>query len=108
MHILKEYKVSGNANQYFSQDDFEFEYEGKKYYAEVHASAFYQYIPGKMYHRNGDPGDPPDEIFDVLNVTLENVIEVDTGESVTPTEDMINTVWGMLEDGDYDWNDFVD
>ena len=91
------------ANQFFNQDDFEFELDGRTYYAEVHASAYYHYTSGTMYRRNGDPGDPPEEDFDVLSVTVENVQESGTDDTVPVTQDMIDTVHGMLEDGDYDW-----
>ena len=96
------------ANRYLHQEDFEFEYEGRTYYAEVGASAYYNYIPGTMFRRNGDPGDPPELVWDVLDVKLYAVQDAETGDMIENIpQGMIDTVWGMLEDdeGDYEWTD---
>ena len=55
------------ANMYYNTDEFEV---NDTVTCTVYATAYYSYTPGTMYKRNGDPGDPPEEDFEVLDVDL--------------------------------------
>lgn len=45
----------------------------EKVLASFTARAEYEYIPGCAYRRNGDPGDPPDEIFEIIDVDIKTI-----------------------------------
>ena len=52
----------------YDDDDYTIEVGGFLYRLGVHAEAEYSYTPGSMYRRNGDPGDPPEESFELTSL----------------------------------------
>ena len=82
---------------YYSDECFDFEFEGKDYRIELEATAEEYHEPGCMYHANGDPGDPPEDEFELKSVdaTWYLITDEDGNElEVTPTKEMT----GALED----------
>jgi hypothetical protein len=52
----------------YDDDDYTIEVGGFLYRLGVHARADYSYTPGSMYSRNGDPGNPPEESFELTSL----------------------------------------
>jgi len=64
-----------------------FEYD--LYEVEFSASGTHYYDPGCMYLRNGDPGYPPEEEFEVEDVVIEAVYDI-SEEAVAEGKDTNN------------------
>lgn len=93
-------------------------YEYEVYEIEFSANGTYYYDSGRMYMPNGDPGYPPEEDFDVDEVTLDFVRdksaeaikagtdEVDVYDSLdTETKELIEeAIVEALYDGKYEVN----
>lgn len=77
-------------------DELEFEYEDKLYSIECTAYGTYSYYPGCMYMRNGDPGYPPEENFDVDKV--EAIWRDEDGNKVEEAKDMRDALIEHFED----------
>lgn len=101
------------ANQEYHESDYEIE-DG--IYCTIYAQAYYHYTPGTMYRSNGDPGDPPEEDFEVLKVELTDFYGIDEEDrryEFVPSEERIalytKQVQEMLDDGDQngDWEDII-
>lgn len=92
------------SNYVYANDDLEFEYEDKFYKVDVEAYATYEYDPGCMYMRNGDPGYPPESSFDIDSVdsTWYLINEDDSLTKVEATEAMKDALREFLE-ANSDW-----
>lgn len=75
--------------------DAQLEVQDKLYDVEFFATAEYTYSPGCMYKRNGDPGDPPEEDFYLMDVDA--IWRLD-GEEVEETPEMADTLTNYLYD----------
>lgn len=86
----------------YNNDDLEFTYDGKEYCVDVHATAEYYYSPGCMYRRNGDPGDPPEYDFEIIDIdatwydiTEEEPYEVEPDDSMK--QYLVDLLYNMSE-----------
>lgn len=88
--------AKGTYNGTVTVDDYE---------CTVSAECDYYYSPGCMYKRNGDPGDPPEEDFEVTDVSIEEARDIETNELVEPIPDGLQEkVREELQNGDYEWS----
>lgn len=92
------------SNYVYTNDDLEFEYDAKFYKIDVEAHATYEYDPGCMYMRNGDPGYPPESSFDIDSVdsTWYLINEDDSLTKVEATKEMKAALQEYL-DNNSDW-----
>ena len=54
----------------YYNDDYRVELNGVEYSVEVSAYGEGWYTPGTMYRSNGDPGDPPDDDFNIETIDI--------------------------------------
>ena len=92
---------------YYYNDDFEVVIDDVTYKCCVEAKAEAEHIPGTMYRSNGDPGDPPDDYFDVTSCEVTSV----TDEDDVPIDDqeIVEKVYGKAYDyllANEDWFDW--
>lgn len=71
-----------HCNKFYYNEDFNFEYKDVYYVCGVDAGAIYNYTPGSMYNRYGDPGDAPDVDFDMVYCDSWGFEYEDTGEEI--------------------------
>lgn len=87
----------------YRDDDVQLEINNKWYRVDVEAEASYYYSPGRMYMRNGDPGYPPDESFDIDDIYAtwyEMIGDSEDEIEVTPTREMEDVLEDYLKDLD--------
>ena len=88
----------------YKADGMDFSVGGKDYKVDVFAVGFYDYRPAVMYLRNGDPGYPEEETWEVDEVdavwkeTKEDGSEIE----VEPTAEMEEALERWLYDLDWD------
>lgn len=93
---------SGKAT--YSSDDLEISLGTFDYIVDVDAKASYYHDDGCMYLRNGDPGYPPEDDFDIEEVNVNSVkYEDEDGNMVEVTDEAIlkqveDKVWDYLSD----------
>lgn len=88
-------------------NDLELDVGGQSYRVKVKAVGLYDYRPAVMYLRNGDPGYPEEENWEIDDVdAIWRKINEDGDETeVEPTADMEEALYEYLYDLDYDqWN----
>lgn len=77
----------------YDDDDYTIEVGGFLYRLGVHAGADYSYTPGSMYSRNGDPGDPPEESFELTGLECLGIEREDgspaSGEELCQVEEAV-------------------
>lgn len=78
----------------YANDELELEVGTVYYKIDVYAVADEYHDPGCMYLRNGDPGDPPEDSFELNSVDA--VWYDEDGNDVTPTKEMTDTLWEYL------------
>lgn len=78
------------SNMVYNSDEYDVEVDGKLYYCAVEGKATSIHTPGTMYRRNGDPGDPPEDYFEVDSLTVSNITDED-GNAITD-EETVNAV----------------
>ena len=90
------------SNQHYD-GSVSFTFNDKQYEATVSARGTYTFTKGRAYLRNGDPGYPDEESFEVDDIDVETVFDAD-GNEVPYTEDMYSCIEETLRDG-VDWED---
>lgn len=91
------------SNQHYN-GNVTFTYEDEQYEATVQASATYYFRKGRMYMRNGDPGYPDEEDFDIDEVEVEAVFKDDV--EVPYIEDMYDAIEEALDDVDWEYDEY--
>ncbi len=76
----------------------EWPYEGRDYHISLRAKAKEYHAPGRLYLRNGDPGDPPEDVFELKSIDATWYL-VDEGSEieVKPTKEMVSDLEDWLE-----------
>lgn len=97
---------SGKAS--YSNDDLEIEIDGVFYSVDVEATASYYHDDGRMYMRNGDPGYPPDDDFEIDEVNINSVTLIDEegNESVITDAGLLKKIDEKVCDYLYDHEDY--
>jgi hypothetical protein len=90
-----------SAELHYKNDDFEVELDGNIYRADLDATAEYSYTPGRMYMPNGDPGYPPDEDFEIVDVDF----VLFDGETEITDKELIERADAYITDWLYDNSD---
>lgn len=75
-----------------------FTYEGRDLVAEVKATAQHWYQAGRMYMPNGDPGYPTEDEIDDIEFDVNSLVDAETEEAVTYTEDMVNDIESAIHE----------
>ena len=91
------------SNCRFSGTIDEFEYDDRLYRIDVEATATAHHDPGCMYMKNGDPGYPPEDSFDIDEVDAEWYLideDDDSETEVEKTEEMNDALLEYLEEHD--------
>lgn len=78
--------------------DVNFTYEGRDLRAEVDAYADHWYRPGRRYMANGDPGYPTEDEIEDIELDVTSLVDEETDEPVTYTEDMYNVIEDAVRD----------
>lgn len=73
------------SNQHYD-GIIDFTIDDKKYTADVKARASYSFRRGRMYLRNGDPGYPDEEDFEIDDVEVLSITD-ENGDEITYDED---------------------
>ena len=60
--------MSRQFESYYYNNKLEWSYEGRDYHINLRAKAKEYHDPGRQYLRNGDPGDPPEDDFELISV----------------------------------------
>lgn len=92
---------------YYYNDDFEVAVDGDDYKCCVEAKAEAEHTPGTMYKRNGDPGDPPEDYFDVTSCDVTNITDVD--DVPVDDQEIVQKVYDKVTDymlANEDWFDW--
>lgn len=82
-----------------------FNYNNEEYEADVLARGTYSFRKGRMYMRNGDPGYPDEESFEIDDIEVEAVFDAE-GNEVSYTEDMYDCIEEALNDVDWEIDDY--
>ena len=91
---------------WYEQNDYSISVDSQDYSCYVFAKAIFNYHPGKLYMRNGDPGYPDDEDFEITNVDVE---AHQNGEKIEgdKLEKIKEAISDELYEMDYDkWNEY--
>ena len=98
------------SNMHFYNDDYEVELNDRIYHCCVEGTATSIHEPGTMYRRNGDPGDPPVDEFDVDSLEVSGIVEIDEDGNEMPVTDedvrseVESCVWDDLSDNEDMWS----
>lgn len=71
----------------YKNDDLDIDVDGVIYSVDVEATATYSHDDGCMYMRNGDPGYPPEDDFDIDEVNINSVTLIDEEGNVSGITD---------------------
>lgn len=91
------------SNCRFSGTIDELECNDKLYRIDVEATATAYHDPGFMYVKNGDPGYPPEDDFEIDEVDARWYLideDDDSETEVESTDDMESELWSYLEEHD--------
>lgn len=90
------------SNQRYSAEDLPITVNGHTYSVNVVAYGTYTHIPGRKYMRNGDPGYPDEDDFEIDEVNATWTDE--NGNVVEETEEMYDVLEECLYEDD-GWED---
>ena len=93
----------------YYNDDFEVIIDNTTYKCCVEAKAEAEHTPGTMYKRNGDPGDPPEDYFEVTSYEVSNVTDAD--DASVDDQEIAQKVYDDVYDylsANEDWFDWED
>lgn len=90
--------MSRQFESYYYNNKLEWPYEGRDYHINLRAKAKEYHAPGRLYLRNGDPGDPPEDDFELKSVDAVWYLVTDGSEiEVKPTKEMVSDLEDWLE-----------
>jgi len=91
------------SNQYYN-GDVTFTFNGEQHEATVQALATYTFVKGRMYMRNGDPGYPDEEDFEIDDIDVEAVFK--EGVEVPYVEEMYDSIEEALHGVDWSYDEY--
>ena len=92
--------MSRQFESYYYNNKLEWPYEGRDYHINLRAKAKEYHDPGRQYLRNGDPGDPPEDDFELKSVDAVWYLVTDGNGNeveVKPTKEMVSDLEDWLE-----------
>lgn len=91
------------SNQYYD-GSVVFNYNNEEYEADVSARGTYSFSRGRMYMRNGDPGYPDEEDFEIDDIEVEAVFK--DGTEVPYVDEMYDAIEEALKDADWECDEY--